>query len=181
VKIGLTDECGGQRRDAGLAVASQSQVAQDGVELAEVAGVEIDRERGGTGHGVRAEISVGFQLAGGKIELQPAQIDGAVALHIGGVDQTACGHFAASRVSRRSETQQGVDGEGTVVAVDPQCVGRTVHERIEAEMLEGRVGNHLQQRVQGNILELRRYLAVDGDGDAVGGFGRLGGENGLGA
>ena len=179
VKISLAVERDGQGSGAGLAVTSQSQVAQNGVELAEVAGVEIDLKRGGADHGVRAQMAVGLQLAGGQIELELAQIDRAVALGIGGVDHAAGRSLPLSSVRRWSEAQQGGHGEGAIVAVDPQRVGRAVDARIKAEMLEGRITDHLQNCVQGHVFELSRHLAVDGNVDLVRGRKRVGGDAGF--
>src|ERR1035438_7384318 len=109
-----------------------------------------------------------------QMQNQLAQIDRAVALGIGGIDQAAGKHLPLCSLCRRSEAKQGAHGEGAIVAVEPESVGRAVDSRIEAKMLKGRVAEHLQQRVQGNVFELSCYLAVDGDGDLIRGWERMG-------
>jgi hypothetical protein len=108
VKIRLSRERDGQGGGAGFTprrrrslagnpgvwLAGQAQIAQHGVEFAQVLGVEIDRQRRGAGERVGAQMAAGLDLTGGQIELQGAQIDRAVPLGIGAVDQAAGGNHS---------------------------------------------------------------------------------------
>jgi len=49
VKIGLAKECDGQGGSPGFSVAAQAQVAQNGVELFQLAGMEVNGQRHGAG------------------------------------------------------------------------------------------------------------------------------------
>ena len=92
---------------------------------------------------VRAQMAVGLQLARGQIELQLPQINRTVVMGIGGVDQAAGKYFTRSGLCRWSKSEQCTHGEGVIVAVDPLRVGRAVDSRVKAQMLKGRVANHL--------------------------------------
>ena len=149
-------------RESSQAIAGQAQVAQDGVELAQVAGVEIDGKRRRADERVSAQMAVGVQLAGGQIEFQLAQIDRAVALGVGGIDQAAGGDLSRCSLRGRREVEQGGDGESVFVALDPERVGRAVDAGVEAEMLKGRVADHLQQRIQATFLNCAVTLPLTG-------------------
>ena len=179
-KIDPPGESHRQRRGSCLAVACQPHVAQDGIELSKVLRMEVNGDCCRAGHGVRAQMAMSLQLAGRQMQNQLAQINRAVALGIGGVNQAAGKHLPLSSLCGRREAKQGAHGEGTIVAVEPQRIGRAVDARVEAEMLKGRIAEHFQQRVQGNVFELSCYLAVDGDGDLIRGWERMGDGAGLG-
>ena len=113
-------------------------------------------------------MAVGGQLAGGQIQLQLAHIHGAVALGVGGVDEAACKNLSGRGLRGRCQLQQRLHGERVLVAVDPQGVGGAVDASVQAEVLKGRIAEHLQQRVQRHVLEVAGHFSVDGDGDYVG-------------
>ena len=103
-----------------------------------------------------------IDLAGRGVQLELAQIDGAVALRIGGVEGAGGGHLAGYACAggtqvRPSADRQGVASPSDHVAVpcrSAACRGQT---------LKGRLADHIQHRVERNIFELRLNLAVDGN------------------
>ena len=75
VEIALPCDVDGESRSAGASEARDAEVAEDGVEVAEVGGVEVDTDSGSAGHGVDAEKTGGLDLTGGELNLEPAQRD----------------------------------------------------------------------------------------------------------
>src|ERR1035441_5752843 len=76
---------------SGLSVAVQPQVSEHGVKLIEVPRMEVDGKCRGAGERVSAQMAVRPQLAGGRVQFESAQIDGAVALGIRCIDRPAGG------------------------------------------------------------------------------------------
>jgi len=103
------------------------------------------------------------KLAGGQIKLKLAQIDGAVALGVSGVNAAAGRNLPRCSDQGRDKGEVGVHREGVLIAVAPVGVGGTADPRVETEMLVGRIGKHIEQRVERHILELRGDLAIDGN------------------
>ena len=132
MKIALAGERDGKSCRAGSSIPRHAQSAQNGVELAQLAGVKIHGERRRAGARISAQMAASHQLAGRQIKFQLAQIDRAVALGVGGVNLTAGGRLVRHNLRRRSEAKQGLHGECAVVAVNPQCGGRAVEARVEA-------------------------------------------------
>ena len=102
MEVGLPGESDREGGGSGFAVALEAEAAQHGVEFAQVAGMEIDGERRGAGERVCAQAAVRRELAGGQVQLELAQIDCAVALRVGCVDDAGGGGFAGERMSRGS-------------------------------------------------------------------------------
>src|ERR1039458_3995171 len=134
-KIKLPGQGYRQRGGSGLSVAVQPQVAENGVKLIEVPRMEVDGKCRGAGERVSAQMAVRLQLAGGRVQFESAQIDGAVALGIGSVDQSAGSNFIppqrrsgrplgiagdpgfiCGNLFRRSQVQVGIDGDRVVIA-----------------------------------------------------------------
>src|SRR5580700_9929499 len=94
MEISLTSERHRQRGDAALSITGEAQVAENGVEFAQVVGMEIDREPRWTGERISAETASGLNLAGGSVQIEFAQIDGSVALGVGGIYRARSGRFS---------------------------------------------------------------------------------------
>src|SRR5208282_1222680 len=80
VKIGLSHERYRQSRRSSLAIALESQAAQDGVELRQIAGMEINGQDRCARDGVSTERASRKEVTRWKMQLQLAQVDSAVAL-----------------------------------------------------------------------------------------------------
>ena len=106
---------------------------------------------------------MGLQLAGGGIELQLAQIDGAVALGIGCIHRAGGGNFPRQNLRGRSEAESRADRNVFRNAVGPVGDGESVDAGIETQALKGRAAHHSQKRIQRNVFEAGRYFAGHGD------------------
>ena len=115
------------------------------------------------GERVSAQVAVGLQLAGGSVQLQFAQIDGPVALGVGGIHRAAGCDFTRNGACGRAEAEFGGDGDGLRVAVGPGGGGWTGDAGIQAQALKGPLAHHVEKRIERNVFEPGRHLAVDRD------------------
>jgi hypothetical protein len=130
--------------------------------------MEVDGEAPRAGERVRAQMAVGLQLAGGSVQLQFAQIDRAVALGIGGIDRRRRRRPRPARRRAGEAEAEGRRRRRVLCRRWTRAAWRAVDAGVEAQALKGRLAHHIQKRVEGNVFELGRHLAVDRDGDGVG-------------
>src|ERR1019366_9212041 len=104
------------------------QDAQYCVELAQVAGMEIDGEFRVTGQRVSAQWSMHLKLAVGHVNFKFAQLHGAIALSIGSIQKTAGGGFPKQRMAHLSKAQPRGAADCVGVSVGPGCGGGAVED-----------------------------------------------------
>ena len=146
-KIHLSGQSYGQRGGSGLAVAFQAHVAERGIELIEVAGMKIDGQSSWAVERVSAQMAVGLQLAGRSVQLQLAQIDGAVALGISCIHRAGCWNFSRQNLRGRREIESRADGNVARKTVGPIGGGQAVDAGIQSQALKGRLAHHPQKRI----------------------------------
>ncbi len=93
-KIGVAEKGHRQSRGSGLAIATEAERAQRGIELRQIMGTEVDVESRSTAGRVSAKRASHFQIACGQVQLEIAKVHAAIALRIGGIDDAAGRCFA---------------------------------------------------------------------------------------
>ena len=126
-------------------------------------GMEIDVEGRGAGEWIGAHVSVRLQLAGGQVQLEFAQIDGAVALGIGTVHYAVGRGFAGEGLGRGAQVERSRHGDSLRVAFGPDGGGGAVEQGADSDALEGRLADHVEDGVERHVFELGGDFAVDGN------------------
>ena len=129
--------------------------------------MEVDRDARVARERIGTEAAVRLELAGRHVDFELAEIDTAVALGVRGVDG-ACGRdFTGRRLSGSIQAKIYSHGEVAHVTAGPCCVRGSIHYRADAEALEGRQADHVENGVERDVLELCRDFAVDRNGDVL--------------
>src|SRR5580698_3699386 len=121
------------------------------------------------GQWVSAKMSLSRNVARGQIQVEGAKVDGAVTLGVCSIDDASGGRFAAGRLGWRVHFKFCEHRECVDVAIDPGRGGGTVEAAIESETLVRRLAHEVEDRIDGNVFELRGNFAIDGNRDLVGG------------
>jgi hypothetical protein len=105
-------------------------------------------------------MTVRLHRAARCVQLQLAQIHGAIMLRVGSVDQPFGGNFAGHGLSGRIKAQQRIHGNRSSIAADPGCSRRAVDDGVQAHAHKRPLAHHIQDGVQGNAFEARRDFAI---------------------
>lgn len=141
--------------------------------------MEIDAECGWAGERIRAQLPVRQERAGGQLQLQFSHLHRAVVLPVGRVDRAAGRDLLRLRGMRcrtlrgSAHAQVCVHGYGVRIAFYPRGQRGSVQARVQAQALERRHAHHAENRVQGDVFELRNHLAVHRDGHVRGMHGKM--------
>ena len=112
VEVGLAGESDGQRGRSGLPLRLRPEAAQNGIELQRLVEWKSTLSAEGLVSGYAPRSPWACNWLAGRFKLELAQIDGAVALRVGPVDDAAGGASPASRTRGRAQVERGVDGDG---------------------------------------------------------------------
>src|ERR1700733_3447038 len=98
------------------------------------------------------------------MQLKFAEIDAAVSLSIGRIDDAAGREFSGRCMLGRAQDQvRGDDGDGAHIAIRPSGHCRAVDEGVETEAAILRRGNDRENRVERDVFEIGYYFAVEQD------------------
>ncbi len=165
VKICLPHKGHGQSRRPFLAIALQSQAAQNGVELRNVARLKVDGERRRARDGVSTQRASRNEIARGQVQLQVAQVDSAIALCIRGINGAGRRRLACRSFLQRAQSKCGRDGDRAHIAVRPGGSCRTIDAGGKTKPAILRRADDIENRVERDAFEVGRDLAVHRDGN----------------